>query len=125
MISLKERAKQFDNSLPFMEGREKGEMKRITDEPFTITDYGFLKDEDDKEYVCFVVKEDPQYFYFGGQVLTENMQELEEGGYHEEISKEGLPVLFGTKISKKSKREYVTVSFYPETSPADTTKSKK
>jgi hypothetical protein len=112
-LSLRERAKELSNSLPFMEGREKGEMKRIVDMSCTIIEYGFLQDEDNKEYVCFIVKEDPQNFYFGGQVLTDNMQELETDGFHAEIIKEGLPVNFGLKMSK-NKKEYVTVEFYPE-----------
>jgi hypothetical protein len=73
-ISLKERAKQLQNSLPFMENREKGEMKRIVNMPATIREYGFLQDDKNKTYVCFIIDEDPQNFYFGGQVLTDNMQ---------------------------------------------------
>ena len=72
--SLQDRVKEFSVSLPIMEGREKGEFNRLHGSTVTITDFGFMKD-DDKEYVAFVVKEDPQYFYFGGQVLTENIQE--------------------------------------------------
>lgn len=109
--SLQDRVKEFSVSLPIMEGREKGEFNRLHGSTVTITDFGFMKD-DDKEYVAFVVKEDPQYFYFGGQVLTENIQELEADGYGDEIRKSGLPVLFNTKKSK-NKREYTTVEFYP------------
>ena len=112
-MSLREAAKALQNSLPFMEGREKGDMKRITNMNCTIRDFGFLQDDKDKEYVCFVIDEDPQTFYFGGQVLTDNIQELENLGYREAINKEGLPVYFGIKLSK-NKREYTTVTFYPE-----------
>jgi hypothetical protein len=114
--SLRDRAKEFSTLLPLMENREKGDVTRLLDTPMTIIDYGFLIDSEDgqeKDYVCFIVKEDPQNFYFGGQVLTDNMHELEEEGYHEAITKEGLPVLFSKKKSK-NKREYTTVSFYPE-----------
>jgi hypothetical protein len=114
--SLKERAKQFSTLLPHMEGKEKGEMERLHGSVVTINEYGFLTDNTDgkeKDYVCFTVAEDPQHFYFGGQVLTDNMKELEADGYHEEIVKEGLPVLFEKKKSK-NKREYTTVTFYPE-----------
>jgi hypothetical protein len=110
--SLQDRVKEFSISLPLMEGREKGDFSRLHGETVSIADYGFMKD-DNKEYVAFVVKEDPQYFYFGGQVLTDNMRQLDEDGYSEEIRKDGLPVLFQTKKSK-NKREYTTVDFYPE-----------
>jgi hypothetical protein len=116
MKSLKDRAKEFSILLPFMEGREKGELDRIINTPVTINDYGFLHDNskgDDKEYVCFTIKEDPQNFYFGGQVLTENMKELEEDGYKDAILEEGLPVLL-SKRKSKNKKEYTTVTFYPE-----------
>lgn len=117
-MSLQDRAKALQNSLPCMEGREKGDLSRILDTPVIIRDYGFLMGEDekthaDKEYVCFIVDEDPQNFYFGGQVLTDNMREMENDGYHEAIVKEGLPALFGKKTSK-GKREYTTVTFYPK-----------
>ena len=117
MSRLQERAKQFSILLPFMEGKEKGDIDRLQDTPVTIIDFGFLKDTDDKgndkDYVCFIVKEDPQHFFFGGQVLTENMHELEAEGYGDDIRKEGLPVEFSKKKSK-NKREYTTVTFYPE-----------
>jgi hypothetical protein len=113
--SLQERAKEFSILLPFMENKEKGEMERIINTPVTINEYGFLHDTEEgkeKDYVCFTVKEDPQNFYFGGQVLTDNLRQLEEEGYHEEIVANGLPVLFEKKKSK-IKREYTTVEFFP------------
>jgi hypothetical protein len=109
--SLQERVKEFSISLPLMEGREKGDFSRLHGTPVTINDFGFMKD-DDKEYVVFTVKEDPQFFYFGGQVLTENMKQLDQDDYSDAVRKEGLPVLFNTKKSK-NKRDYTTVEFYP------------
>lgn len=117
MKSLKARAKEFTTLLPFMEGRDKGEFDGLLGNPVTITDYGFLTDTDNdgktKEYACFTIKEDPVCFYFGGKVITENLQTLEAEGYHEAIVNEGLPVLFETKKSK-NKRDYTAVTFYPE-----------
>jgi hypothetical protein len=118
MKTLRERAKEISNSLPLMEGREKGEIDRIVNDNITIKEYGFMSDTDnegkEKEYVAFVVAEDPDHFYFGGQVLTEHMRQFENDGFHEAIVEEGLPVLLGKKKRKK-KREYTTVEFYPET----------
>lgn len=117
MKSLRDKAKEMSISLPLMENREKGEMERLYNDNFTINEYGFMKETDEagdeKEYVAFTVKEDEQHFYFGGQVLTDNMREFENEGYHETIVKEGLPVRFDKKKSK-NKREYTTVTFYPE-----------
>lgn len=110
--SLQERTKEFAVSLPLMENKEKGDFSRLHGSYVTINDYGFMKD-DGKEYVAFTIKEDDKFFYFGGQVLTENLQDLDADGYGDEIRKEGIPVFFDTKKSK-NKREYTTVEFFPE-----------
>lgn len=101
--------------LPFMEGREKADMSDIMGEKCTITDYGFLEDNDDKHpYACFIIKESKDAFFFGGKVLTAHLQEFEKEGYHDEIVKNGLPVKFTDQKAKKSKKNYTAVEFYPE-----------
>ena len=110
--SLKDRAKEFSVSLPFMDGREKGDMKELYGQISTITDYGFLSG-DKGDYAVFIVAQHSDKFYFGGQVLTDQLQQLEAEGYHSAICEEGLPVIFGEKKSK-NKQTYTTVEFYPE-----------
>ena len=111
--SLKDRAKEFSVQLPFMEGREKGDAKELVGQVTTIADYGFLTGESGDDYAVFIVKERSNKFYFGGTVLTDQLQQLEAEGYHEEIVTEGLPMLMTEKKSK-NKRSYVNVEFYPE-----------
>lgn len=111
--ALKDRAKEFSVQLPFMEGREKGEAKELVGQVTTIVDYGFLTGEEGKDYVVFIVKEHSKKFYFGGTVLTDQMQQLEAEGYHDDIIAEGLPMLMTEKKSK-NKRTYTNVEFYPE-----------
>lgn len=111
--SLKERAKEFGVRLPFMDGRDKGDTKNLIGVVSTISDYGFLKGDDDREYVVFITKENSKEFYFGGTVLTDQMQQLEAEGYHETIIDEGLPFVMTEKKSKNN-RSYVNVDFYPE-----------
>ncbi len=113
--SLKDRVKEFSVQIPFMENREKGEMDGLKGEIVTITDFGFLRDtEKDQDYVCFIIEEDPERFYFGGQVLTDQLSKLEDEGYKEEINAMGLPALFTEKKNRKGNRTYTTVEFYPE-----------
>lgn len=112
-MDLRERVKLLANTLPCMENREKGNIDTLTGSTVTIRDYGFLKDEHDKDYVAFVVDENSKEFFFGGQVLTGQLQELDAENYKPTIQKDGLPVLLGKKMSK-AKREYTTVTFYPE-----------
>ena len=112
--SLKERAKAFDVQLPFMEGRDKGETKELLGQVSTISEYGFIPNDDGEAYVVFTVKERANKFYFGGSVLTARMLDLENEGYHDAIVAEGLPVLLTEEKSKKSNRMYTNVKFYPE-----------
>lgn len=116
--NLRDRAKEFAIQLPFMEGRDKGDIKELVGTINTIVDYGFLVGEDEKthvqkDYVCFIVKERGDKFYFGGQVLTDQLQQLHAEGYYEDIVAEGLPILMKEKQSK-NKRKYINVEFYPE-----------
>lgn len=111
--SLKDRAKEFSVRLPFMEGRNKGETKELIGTINTIIDYGFLPNEDSVPYAAFIVAERSDKFYFGGQVLTDQLQQLEAEGYHDEIITDGLPVLLTEKKSK-NKMTYTNVEFYPE-----------
>ena len=111
--SLKDRAKDFSVQLPFMEGREKGDVKELIGQVSTIVDYGFLTGDEQKDYVVFIVAERSKHFFFGGTVLTDQMQQLEAEGYRDDIISEGLPMLMTEKKSK-NKRSYVNVEFYPE-----------
>lgn len=111
--SLKERAQEFSVQLPFMEGRDKGDAKELVGQVSTIADYGFLKGEDDRDYAVFIVAERSDKFFFGGTVLTDQLQQLEADGYHDDIVAEGLPMLMEEKKSK-NKRSYINVTFYPE-----------
>lgn len=112
--SLKDRAKEMRAQLPLMKGKEKGETSELLAQITTITDYGFLPNESGEPYAVITVKEYPAKFYFGGAVLTARLSDLDAEGYHDDIIAEGLPVLFTEVKSKKSKRNYINVEFYPE-----------
>lgn len=113
MKSLRERAKEFSVQLPLMDGREKGETNDLIGTVNTICDYGFLPNENGEPYAVFIVKERGGKFYFGGQVLTDRLFQLDAEGYHDAIVEEGLPILLTEKKSK-NKRSYTNVEFYPE-----------
>lgn len=113
MKSLRDRAKEFDVRLPFMEGREKGETKELLGTVNTITEYGFLPNEQGEFYACFIVAERTDKFYFGGTVITDRLTQLETEGYHEAVNAEGLPVLMTEKKSKNN-RTFTNVVFFPE-----------
>lgn len=111
--SLRERAKEFDVRLPFMEGRDKGDTKELLGQDSTITEYGFLPNEAGEVYAVFIVKERSDKFYFGGTVMTDRLLKLEQEGYHEAIVAEGLPVRMSEKKSRNN-RNFINVEFFPE-----------
>lgn len=113
MKSLRERAKEFDVRLPFMEGRDKGDTKELLGTVNTIREYGFLPNDKGEAYACFIVDERPGKFYFGGTVMTDRLEQLEAEGYHEAVNAEGLPVLMTEKKSKNN-RTFTNVVFFPE-----------
>lgn len=112
-MSLKDRAKKFEVSLPFMDGREKGDNADLVGQITTINDFGFLPNEDGELYAVFTVKERSKKFYFGGKVLTERLSDLDAEGYGDDIRADGLPMLM-TKTKSKGGRFYTAVKFYPE-----------
>lgn len=102
------------SGLPFMEGRNKGEMDNLIDKIVTITDYGFMND-DGKEYACFICDEYPDFFFFGGGVLTDSLQKLDDVLTDNEVAEllqNGIPTYFEKKKSK-NKREYTKCTFFP------------
>ena len=111
--SLRERTKEFEARLPFMEGREKGDTAELLGQDSTITQYGFLPNEAGEVYAVFTVKERSDKFYFGGTVLTDRLIKLDQDGYRAEIEAEGLPVRMNNKKSRNN-RTFVDVIFFPE-----------
>jgi hypothetical protein len=111
--SLKDRAVEMSSVLPFLDGREKGQLKGLIGNQVTINQFGFLMDNTkNEEYVAFTIVEDEKRFYFGGMVLTDQLKTLENEGFRGEIEKDGLPALFTEKKGKK--HTYTDVKFYPE-----------
>lgn len=105
---LKKVKAELSAGLPFMEGREKGSL--ICGHEFTITEFGFLKDnETERDYVAFLLKEDSEHFFFGGGVVTEKLQTIKNILSEDELKallEEGIKVTFETKKSKDKNRDY-------------------
>src|SRR5699024_1922481 len=97
ILTLQERLNQLGNNLPLMVDREKGDIETLIEKEITIRDYGFMKDEKEKEYIAFIIDENEKEFFFGGQVLTDNFMELEADGFRDAIQETGVKVLLGKK----------------------------
>jgi hypothetical protein len=119
--SLKERAQEMSVRLPIMKDLDKGEMSDLLNKPVTIRDFDFMTGVIDKKtkaekepFAVFTIDEDPDHFYFGGMVITDLLQKLDNEGYHAEILADGLPCLF-TEVKSKDGNKYVNVELYPGT----------
>lgn len=112
-MDLREKAKSMNASkgIEFMGEREKGETKDLLNKVVTIRDYDFINGTDG-EYVVFIVDEDKKHFFFGGKVITDNLRAFNDEE-KEQIKANGLPSLFGEKVSKQNKKTYTSVEFYP------------
>lgn len=106
---LKKVKAELSAGLPFMEGKEKGSI--VAGYEFTIKEFDFLVDTDNQEpYVCFLVAEDEEHFFFGGSVVTEKLRRIKELLTEEELNdlkSTGLKVNFIQKKSKDKNREYM------------------
>lgn len=111
MSKLMERLKmELANGLPFMDGKEKGEV--TLGKTMTVTEYGFLNGEDG-EFLVFITRENENEFYFGGSVLTQKFKDMEAIFNDKEIKElleEGIQIVLEQKKSKKN-RNYISVEF--------------
>ena len=110
MISLKERVKNLGVAIKLAEGREKGDLEDLIGETITINNAEMVYLDTDS-YVAFTVEEDSEKFYFGGQVLTQDLSTLLDEGYLDEIKITGLPVILTKEKSKKTGNKYTKVTY--------------
>ena len=108
MSILEKVKKQMEKQANVMEGREKGKIKELTAK--LIKDFTILKDKNaGNEYTAFIVEGNDEEFFFGGAVVTDKLLRIKEMLTDEELdelTKEGLHVMFVGKKSK-NKRTYI------------------
>lgn len=110
-LDLIKLAKEITASgLPFMEGKEKGELKE--GETYKVKEYGYLECSDNGK---FVVIADDTHFYFGGSIVTDNFVKLDgalNDGEIKELLAEGIEIKVAKRKSKGG-RTYTTCEFFP------------
>ena len=108
-MSLADKKKAFKGkTIDFMNGREAGKMADLIDKEVIITDIDIIKSRKD-EYAVFIIKQDANHFYFGGEVLTNFVRTLEDVDF-EEIRRDGCKVKF-TSAKSKDGFTYTNVDF--------------
>lgn len=94
--------------IPFMEGRDKGNLSDMLNRELHIIDYGFIHG-DDGDYAVMAFAEDDERFYFGNSIITEMLREVEGDGMKEELSYQ--PIRFEQRVSRNGRRTYTTYVF--------------
>lgn len=121
MINIFEQISNItQNSLPFMEGREKMESdnKVLFNAPLTLDEHDYLEG-DDGEFAVITVKEYPNNFFFGSSVVTDALKKLDiilsnaSDEQLEEIEQTGVTFKL-EKVMSKNKRKYTKITFFPK-----------
>lgn len=94
--------------IPFMEGREKGNLRDMVDKPLHIVDFGFINGKDG-EFGVVQFAEDDKKFYFANGIITEMLMQVDDDGMREELAEQ--PIVFTMRMSKERKQEYMTFDF--------------
>lgn len=94
--------------IPFMEGREKGNLRDMVDRPLHIVDFGFIEGKDGKFAVIAFI-EDVNRFYFGNSIVTEMLEEVDADGMRDELAQQAIQ--FDLRVSKERGQEYMAFDF--------------
>ena len=110
-MSLADKKKSFKGkSIDFMEGRKAGKLKDLLNKDVTIVDIDIIKStKRNDEFAVFIIDEDADNYYFGGEVLTNFVRTLEDSDF-EEIRSDGCKVKF-TSAKSKDGFTYTNVDF--------------
>ena len=93
--------------IPFMEGRDKGDIRDLLNAKVHIEDYGFING-DNGQYAVFIVKENDKEFYCGGQAVTEILKQIKADGHKDELPEQECVL---EEMTSKNKRKYITITF--------------
>lgn len=94
--------------IPFMEGRDKGNLADVLGEELHIVDFGFINGEDGK-YAVMLFEEHPDEFYFGNSIITEMLVDVDADGMKGELALQ--PIRFEQRQNRSGKRTYTTYVF--------------
>lgn len=90
--------------IPFMDGKTKGDLSDIVNQPLHIDDFGFINGANG-EYAVVHFAEKRDMFYFGNAILTEMLQEVRKDGKEKELA--DIIICFDKRTAKETKREYM------------------
>ena len=94
--------------IPFMEGRDKGNLRDMVDAPLHIVDYGFIEGKDGT-FAVIAFAEDTDHFYFGNSIITEMLLQVDEDDMRHELAEQ--TIVFSMRVSKERNQEYMAFDF--------------
>lgn len=100
--------KKFSSrGIPFMDDREKGDIRTLNGELLHIDDFGFIRGRDG-EYAVVSFKEHADKFYFAGMALTDMLHTVDADGMRDELK--NMTIVLSGKRSKNG-RDYQAFDF--------------
>lgn len=102
--------KQFESGkgIEFMDHRAKGDIQSLLGRELHVDDFGFINGTHGK-YVAVIFKEEPEFFYFGGIVLTDILTKVDADNQKEALREQTIRL--GMKKSRNGRNTYMTVEF--------------
>jgi len=113
----KKRLKEFhegrDGVPDIMRNRTQCDLKEYSGKIVTMLDYEVLKSyQYNTYYSVFVLKEEPQKYFYGGKVITCELLDHEDAGLHVDVKKAGMKVKFTEKShSDPNKNSYFVMEY--------------
>ena len=96
-----------NDGIPFMDGRDKGDLKELLGKELHIADFGFIRGKNgDFGVVAFA--EDGEKFYFCNAIITEMLRTVQADGMEDALANQGI--VFSMKTSKGG-QDYMTFEF--------------
>lgn len=96
-----------NNGIPFMDGREKGDLHQIIGEKVHIDDFGFINGENG-EYAVISTIEYPQTFFFCNAIITEMLRTVQADEMESALAKQEIAFV---EMKSRRGREYMTYVF--------------
>ena len=93
--------------IPFMEGREKGEIRKVLGKPLHIDGFGFIKGRNG-DFAVVSFKEDAKQFYFCNSIITDMLKEVQKDGMEKELAEQ--VIILSERVSKDG-NAYITFDF--------------
>lgn len=106
--------KKFENEgVPFMADRDAGDINDILGTELVIKDFGFINDRSVElgKYAVFIVDGIDDKFFFGGSVISDVLNTINEDGMKDALCSGDQKVMFMKKQGKKTKRDYHYIEF--------------